>query len=63
MGLLYQGTTLPWDDAKIYADHVRNHGITQFMNISRTGTVMNSWWGDEVRLIVTGALRNLISTL
>ena len=33
MGLLYQGTTLPWDDAKIYADHVMNHGITQFMNI------------------------------
>ena len=33
MGLLYQGTTLPWDDAKIYADHMRNHGITQFMNI------------------------------
>ena len=65
MGLLYQGTTLPWDDAKIYADHVRNHGITQFMNIwdrlkDRHGDEL--LWGDEVRLIVTGALRNLIST-
>ena len=51
MGLLSLGTPLAWDDAKPYADHVRTHGITQFLNIwnrvkDRCGDEL--LWGDEV---------------
>lgn len=54
MGLLSLGTPLAWDDAKKYADHVREHGITQFLHIwdklkDRSGDEL--LWGDEVRLI------------
>ena len=53
MGLLYLGTPLAWDEAKKYADHVRYHGITQFLHIwdrlkDRTGDEL--LWGDEVCL-------------
>ena len=53
MGLLYLGTPLSWDDAKQYADHVRYHGITQFLHLwdrlkDRHGDEL--LWGDEVRL-------------
>lgn len=52
MGLLSLGTPLPWAEAKQYADHVRQHGITQFLNIwdrlkDRHGDEL--LWGDEVR--------------
>lgn len=55
MGLLYLGTPLSWDDAKNYADHVRYHGITQFLHIwdrlkDRHGDEL--LWGDEVRPIL-----------
>ena len=51
MGLLSLGTPLSWHDAKPYADHVRTHGITQFLNIwdrlkDRCGDEL--LWGDEV---------------
>jgi len=51
MGLLALGTPLVWDDAKKYADHVRTHGITQFLHIwdnlkDRYGDEL--LWGDEV---------------
>lgn len=51
MGLLYLGTPLAWDDAKPYADHVRKHGIAQFLHIwdnlkNRYGDEL--LWGDEV---------------
>ena len=51
MGLLSLGTPLSWDDAKPYIDHVRHHGITQFLNIwdrlkDRHGDEL--LWGDEV---------------
>ena len=53
MGLLFLGTPLVWDEAKQYADHVRTHGITQFLHIwdrlkDREGDEL--LWGDEVRL-------------
>lgn len=53
MGLLFLGTPLVWDEAKQYADHVRSHGITQFLHIwdrlkDREGDEL--LWGDEVRL-------------
>ncbi|KAA1471786.1 glutamate-cysteine ligase catalytic subunit [Dentipellis sp. KUC8613] len=55
MGLLSLGTPLPWNEAKQYADHVRYHGITQFLNIwdrlkDRTGDEL--LWGDEVEYMV-----------
>lgn len=55
MGLLYLGTPLAWEDAKKYADHVRYHGITQFLNIwrrlkDRQGDEL--LWGDEVEYLV-----------
>ncbi|TCD70319.1 hypothetical protein EIP91_003948 [Steccherinum ochraceum] len=55
MGLLYLGTPLAWDDAKQYADHVRTHGITQFLHIwdnlkDRFGDEL--LWGDEVEYMV-----------
>ncbi|KAH7888688.1 glutamate-cysteine ligase-domain-containing protein [Phlebopus sp. FC_14] len=55
MGLLYLGTPLSWDDAKKYADHVREHGITQFLNTwdklkDRHGDEL--LWGDEVEYMV-----------
>ena len=56
MGLLSLGTPLVWDEAKQYADHVRSHGITQFLHIwdrvkDRCGDEL--LWGDEVLLSTT----------
>lgn len=53
MGLLSLGTPLAWDEGKKYADHVRDHGITQFLHIwdrlkDRQGDEL--LWGDEVHL-------------
>ncbi|THV05006.1 glutamate-cysteine ligase catalytic subunit [Dendrothele bispora CBS 962.96] len=55
MGLLYLGTPLAWDDAKKYADHVRTHGITQFLHIwdrvkDKNGDEL--LWGDEIEYMV-----------
>ncbi|CCL99089.1 uncharacterized protein FIBRA_01103 [Fibroporia radiculosa] len=55
MGLLSLGTPLAWDDAKRHADHVRSHGITQFLNIwdrlkDRCGDEL--LWGDEIEYMV-----------
>ncbi|CAL1706490.1 unnamed protein product [Somion occarium] len=55
MGLLSLGTPLAWDDAKKYADHVRTHGIAQFLHIwdrlkDRAGDEL--LWGDEVEYMV-----------
>lgn len=51
MGLLSQGSPLNWTETKKYADHVRKHGILQFLNIynkvkERQKDVLK--WGDEV---------------
>ncbi|XP_012941987.1 glutamate--cysteine ligase catalytic subunit [Aplysia californica] len=51
MGLLSEGTALSWAETKKYADHVRRHGIKQFLVQyhkleSRTKDVL--YWGDEV---------------
>lgn len=52
MGLLTEGSPLSWDETKALAEHVRQHGIEQFINLysklrDRTGDVLK--WGDEVR--------------
>lgn len=55
MGLLSLGTPLPWIDAKKYADHVREHGIEQFLSIYKDvhNRKMDSLlWGDEIEYIV-----------
>lgn len=54
MGLLSLGTPLPWLEGKKYADHVRSHGITQFLHIwerlkNRQGDEL--LWGDEVNTL------------
>ena len=51
MGLLSLGTPLAWEDAKKLVDHVRFHGITQFLHTwdrvkDRHGDEL--FWGDEV---------------
>ncbi|KAK3929047.1 Glutamate--cysteine ligase catalytic subunit [Frankliniella fusca] len=55
MGLLSEGSPLSWEETKDLADHVRRHGIKQFINLyhrlkTRTGDVLK--WGDEVEYII-----------
>ncbi|KAI8374809.1 glutamate-cysteine ligase-domain-containing protein [Blakeslea trispora] len=55
MGLLSLGTPLPWAEAKDYADHVRKHGIKQFLNIyhnQKDRQKQALLWGDEIEYIV-----------
>lgn len=53
MGLLSLGTPLSWKETKPLADHVREHGITQFLHTwARWKDVKEGkgfLWGDEVR--------------
>lgn len=56
MGLLSEGSPLSWPETKKLADHVRKHGIIQFINLynllkDRQGDVLK--WGDEVCFIHT----------
>ncbi|XP_029451573.1 glutamate--cysteine ligase catalytic subunit [Rhinatrema bivittatum] len=55
MGLLTKGSPLSWEETKKYADHVRKHGILQFLNIyhkvkERQKDVLK--WGDEVEYML-----------
>ncbi|KAJ3223275.1 hypothetical protein HK099_001316 [Clydaea vesicula] len=55
MGLLSLGTPLPWEEAKKYSSHVRNHGIIQFVNIwnrVKSRRRDHLLWGDEVEYMV-----------
>jgi hypothetical protein len=52
MGLLAIGKALTWEEAQAQADHVRWHGIQQFLHVwdqlkNRNGDGL--LWGDEVR--------------
>jgi glutamate--cysteine ligase catalytic subunit len=52
MGLLTEGTPLSWEETKKYADHVRKHGIKQFIALhDRLKDRKNDGlkWGEEVR--------------
>ena len=54
MGLLSEGSPLSWEETKKLADHVRKHGVSQFINLykklrDRQGDVLK--WGDEVSCI------------
>ncbi|KAF8443157.1 glutamate-cysteine ligase-domain-containing protein [Boletus edulis BED1] len=55
MGLLNLGTPLTWEEISKYADHVREHGITQFLHMwdrakDRHGDEL--LWGDEIEYMV-----------
>ncbi|XP_050309513.1 glutamate--cysteine ligase catalytic subunit [Anthonomus grandis grandis] len=55
MGLLTEGTPLTWEETKNLAQHVREHGIIQFINIyrklkERKGDVLK--WGDEIEYVI-----------
>lgn len=58
MGLLSQGSPLSWEETQRHADHVRRHGILQFLHIyhavkDRQKDVLK--WGDEVSSLARGA--------
>ena len=51
MGLLTEGSPLSWDETKKLSEHVRQHGIEQFIHLfhrlrDRQGDILK--WGDEV---------------
>ncbi|XP_037787942.1 glutamate--cysteine ligase catalytic subunit-like [Penaeus monodon] len=55
MGLLSEGTPLSWPETKKHADHVREHGIKQFINQfhqlkGRQGDCLK--WGDEIEYMI-----------
>ncbi|XP_073945249.1 glutamate--cysteine ligase [Choristoneura fumiferana] len=55
MGLLTEGSPLSWEETKALAEHVRQHGVEQFIQLysklrERTGDVLK--WGDEVEYII-----------
>ncbi|XP_004924668.1 glutamate--cysteine ligase catalytic subunit [Bombyx mori] len=55
MGLLTEGSPLSWEETKALAEHVRQHGVEQFINLyrklqDRTGDVLK--WGDEVEYVI-----------
>ena len=55
MGLLTEGQPLSWDETKALADHVRKHGVQQFIHLyrkleTRKGDVLK--WGDEVEYVL-----------
>nr|XP_054486512.1 glutamate--cysteine ligase catalytic subunit isoform X6 [Agelaius phoeniceus] len=50
MGLLSQGSPLSWEETRRYAEHVRRHGILQFLHIYRALRDRHKdvlKWGDE----------------
>lgn len=58
MGLLSQGSPLSWEETRRYAEHVRRHGILQFLHIYRALRDRHKdvlKWGDEVGESPAGA--------
>ncbi|XP_021359710.1 glutamate--cysteine ligase catalytic subunit-like isoform X2 [Mizuhopecten yessoensis] len=50
-----EGSPLSWEDTKKHADHVRKHGIRQFINMYRKLKDMKKdvlYWGDEVEYML-----------
>ncbi|WWC96482.1 hypothetical protein V866_003350 [Kwoniella sp. B9012] len=55
MGLLALGTPLTWDETKPLAEHIRYHGITQFLKTWdrwKDNTGKGLLWGDEIEYMV-----------
>ncbi|WWC71056.1 uncharacterized protein I206_105009 [Kwoniella pini CBS 10737] len=55
MGLLALGTPLNWEETKPLAEHIRDHGITQFLKTWdrwKDNTGKGLLWGDEIEYMV-----------
>uniref|UniRef100_A0A8D0BXT7 Glutamate--cysteine ligase n=1 Tax=Salvator merianae TaxID=96440 RepID=A0A8D0BXT7_SALMN len=55
MGLLSQGSPLSWEKTQRHAEHVRKHGILQFLNVYRAVRDRHKdvlKWGDEVEYML-----------
>ncbi|XP_074751862.1 glutamate--cysteine ligase catalytic subunit isoform X2 [Athene noctua] len=55
MGLLSQGSPLSWEETRRHAEHVRKHGILQFLHIYRAVRDRHKdvlKWGDEVEYML-----------
>ncbi|XP_040453713.1 glutamate--cysteine ligase catalytic subunit isoform X2 [Falco naumanni] len=55
MGLLSQGSPLSWEETRRHAEHVRKHGIIQFLHIYRALRDRHKdvlKWGDEVEYML-----------
>ncbi|XP_074009306.1 glutamate--cysteine ligase catalytic subunit isoform X2 [Numenius arquata] len=55
MGLLSQGSPLSWEETRRHAEHVRRHGIIQFLHIYRALRDRHKdvlKWGDEVEYML-----------
>ncbi|XP_070789044.1 glutamate--cysteine ligase catalytic subunit isoform X2 [Pituophis catenifer annectens] len=55
MGLLSQGSPLSWEKTQRHAEHVRKHGIQQFLHIYRAVGERHKdvlKWGDEVEYML-----------
>ncbi|KAF0488248.1 GCS-domain-containing protein [Gigaspora margarita] len=55
MGLITEGKPLPWEQAKKYADHIRDHGINQFLSIYNKTKDREKdclLWGDEIEYMI-----------
>ncbi|RIB21387.1 hypothetical protein C2G38_2034447 [Gigaspora rosea] len=55
VGLLTEVKPLPWEQARKYASHIRDHGINQFLSIynkTRDREKDCLLWGDEIEYMV-----------
>jgi glutamate--cysteine ligase catalytic subunit len=55
MGLLTLGTPYNWNEVQPFIQHVKHHGIKQFLNIYHSVKVRrldNALWGEELEFIV-----------
>ncbi|CAE6472141.1 unnamed protein product [Rhizoctonia solani] len=55
MGLQFQETPLDWEESRKYADYIREHGVTQFLNIWQKQKSRKDYpfrWGDEIEYMV-----------
>ena len=56
MGLLTIGTPLSWEEAKKYINHVKQHGLEQFIHMYHKMKARHNdtlKWGDEVEYMLT----------
>ncbi|KIO19700.1 hypothetical protein M407DRAFT_222350 [Tulasnella calospora MUT 4182] len=55
MGLIVDGPVLSWDKGKNFAGHIKDHGITQLLNVWKTSKNRRSLpfrWGEEIECMV-----------
>ncbi|KAG9017095.1 hypothetical protein FRB90_001776 [Tulasnella sp. 427] len=55
MGLIVDGEVLPWDQGRNFADHIKDHGIIQLLNIWTTSKDRQNFpfkWGEEIECMI-----------